>query len=203
MGIRFLDSPKSWLTCPRNLAFQDMAKIHRSDAEAWFVSQLTEHQLALQMYVRALLPGDSAACDVAQQANAKMWEKRAEFEQETNFKAWAFSVARYEVLNYRKRQARDSRLVFSGELEQVIESELAETDHNLQERHEALRQCMEKLRPQDRQLLLHRYSNRGTLAEFAEKAGRSLAGLKVTLHRLRSALLTCMQRRLAAGEANS
>ena len=169
--------------------------------ETAFVTQLTEHQLALQLYVRSLLPGDLAVGDVTQQANTKIWEKRSDFELGTNFKAWAFSIARFEVLNYRKTRARDTRLVFSGELEKVIESELAEADLDLQERLEALRECMAKLRTQDRQLLLYRYSSRGTLMEFAEVIGRSLGGLKVTLHRLRSSLLTCMQRRLGTGEA--
>jgi RNA polymerase sigma-70 factor (ECF subfamily) len=107
------------------------------------------------------------------------------------------------VLNYRKQQARDSRLVFSGELEQFIAAELAGEELNVEERLEALRGCLSKLRPQDRQLLLHRYSNRGTLAEYADTIGRSLGGLKVTLHRLRSALLLCMERRLGAGEVAS
>ncbi len=174
-----------------------------NDFETAFVAQLTEHQLALQMYVRSLLPGDLSASDVAQQANTKIWEKRTDFELGTNFKAWAFSIARYEVLNYRKSQARDAKLVFSSELEQIIESELAESDFDLQERHDALRECMENLKSQDRQLLLHRYASRGTLADFAARVGRSLGGLKVTLHRLRSNLLTCMQRRLGTGEAKS
>ena len=174
--------------------------LSQNDFETAFVAQLTEHQLALQLYVRSLMPGDLAAGDVTQQANTKIWEKRSEFELGTNFKAWAFCIARYEVLNHRKTQARDARLVFSGELEQVITSELAEADLDIQERHEALRECIGKLRVQDRQLLLHRYSSRGTLAEFADKVGRSLGGLKVTLYRLRSALLTCMQRRLETGE---
>ena len=173
----------------------------QSSFEAAFVTQLTEHQLALQLYVRSLLPGDLAAGDVTQQANTKIWEKRSDFELGTNFKAWAFSIARYEVLNYRKSQARDARLVFSGELEQMIESELTEADLDLQKRHQALRECMGKLKEQDRQLLLHRYSNRGTLNEFAQAVGRSLGGLKVTLHRLRSALLNCMQQRLRTEEA--
>jgi RNA polymerase sigma-70 factor, ECF subfamily len=180
-----------------------MRDSNHGDFDTAFVAQLTEHQLALQLYVRSLLPGDPAACDVAQQANTKLWEKRSQFELGTNFKAWAFSIARCEVLNYRKSQARDSRLVFTGELEEIIESELAEPDHNLQLRHEALRECLGKLRVQDRQLLLHRYSKRGTLAEYAEMIGRSPGGLKVTLHRLRSALLACMQRRLGTGEAAS
>lgn len=172
-----------------------------NDQDSTFVSQLTEHQLALQLYVRSLLPGDPAAGDVTQQANTKIWEKRAEFELGTNFKAWAFSIARFEVLNYRKTQARDARLVFSGELEKVIESELAEADLDLQERHQALRECMGKLRTQDRQLLLHRYSSGSPLIEFSKAVGRSLGGLKVTLHRLRSALLTCIQQRLGTEEA--
>ena len=171
----------------------------QSNFESAFVAQLTEHQLALQLYVQSLLPGDPSASDVAQQANTNIWEKRADFEIGTNFKAWAFSIARYEVLNYRKKQARDARLVFSDELESIIESELADADLNLQDQHEALRDCMRTLKTQDRKLLLHRYSNRGTLNDFAEAAGRSLGGLKVTLHRLRSTLLTCMQRRLGTG----
>ncbi len=174
-----------------------------SDSDGLFVSQLTEHQLALRLYVRSLLPGDGGAGDVVQQANAKIWEKRADFEMGTNFKAWAFSIARYEVLNYRKQQARDSRLVFGSELEQVIAAELAGEDLNIEKRLEALRECLSKLRPQERQLLMHRYSNRGTLADFAAVIGRSLGGLKVTLYRLRSALLLCMERRLADGEAAS
>ena len=178
-----------------------MPDSNRSDFETSFVAQLTEQQLALQMYVRSLIPGDPAAIDVAQQANALIWEKRSDFELGTNFKAWAFSVARYEVLNYRKRQARDSRLVFSGELEKIIESELAEKDLGVPQRHHALRECLGKLRTKDRQLLLRRYSNRGTLAEFAESVGRSLGGLKVTLHRLRASLLTCIERSLRTGEA--
>ncbi|MCA9149385.1 MAG: sigma-70 family RNA polymerase sigma factor [Planctomycetales bacterium] len=178
-----------------------MADSIHNDAETAFVSLLTEHQLALQWYVRSLMPGDLAAGDVTQQANAKIWEKRSEFELGMNFKAWAFSVARFEVLNYRKRQARDSQLEFSGDLEKVIETELAEADLDLQERYEALRECMGKLRTQDRQLLLHRYSSRRPLIEFAAAVGRSLGGLKVTLHRLRSALLTCMQQRLGTEKA--
>ena len=62
---------------------------------------------------------------------------------------------------------------------------------------------LEKLRPQDRELLMHRYAKSGTLNEFAAQAGRSVGGLKVTLHRLRNALLECMQRQSRAQEGLS
>ena len=167
-----------------------------------FVALLTEIQLPLRLYVQSLMSGDSAAHDVVQQANATLWKKREDFTLGTNFKAWAFSVARYEVLNYRKQQARDSRLVFGAELEQIIAEDLSERDDDTEQRHEALKGCLEKLRQQDRELLLHRYTaSAGTLDEFAERVGRSVGGLKVTLHRLRNALLGCIEKQLGTTEA--
>ncbi|QDU63319.1 RNA polymerase sigma factor [Planctomycetes bacterium Pan216] len=170
------------------------------DHDATFVSELTAHQLPILLYVRSLLPGDPSARDVAQQTNAKIWEKRSEFELGTNFRAWAFSIARFEVLNYRKQQARDAKLYFSDDLQEVIATEMADTHDDIQERHEALKRCLGKLRSRDRELLLHRYASTERLADYASMIGRSVGGLKVTLHRLRSALLECMERQLHAGE---
>lgn len=167
------------------------------------VALLTEIQLPLLMYVRSLMPGDSAASDVAQQANATIWQKRSEFEIGTNFKAWAFSVVRFEVLNYRKKQARDAKLVFSDELELAMEQELASTNTQLDQQHEALQICLRKLRPKDRDLLLHRYASGGTLKDFADQFGRSVNGLKVTLHRLRNTLLECVRRQMSVQEYSS
>ena len=162
--------------------------------ESQIVAQLTQIQMPLRLYVQSLLPGDPSAADVSQLTNAKIWEKRAEFAFGTNFKAWAFSIARFEVLNYRKQQARDSRLVFGQELEETFAEELAEENDALERRHLALKQCLGKLRASDRELLLHRYASAETLLDYAQKSGRSIGGLKVTLHRLRNALLSCIEK---------
>ncbi len=177
-----------------------MTQATGDDRESQFVAQLTECQLPLQLYVRTLLPGDSAATDVAQAANAKIWERREDFQPGTNFKAWAFAIARFEVLNYRKQQSRDSRLVFSDDLQKTIADELLDSCDDLQQRHEALQCCLGKLKPNDRELLLRRYGSGSTLSQYAEEVGRSAGGLKVALHRLRSTLLKCMQRQLRVAE---
>jgi RNA polymerase sigma-70 factor (ECF subfamily) len=174
-----------------------------SEAESHFVGLLTEVQLPLRLYVQSLLPGDPGARDVAQHANATIWRKRDDFAPDTNFKAWAFSIARFEVLNYRKQLARDTRLVFSEELEETFAAELTDAGDNFERRQEALKHCLEKLRIKDRNLLLHRYSSSGTLADYSEKTGQSVGGLKVTLHRLRNALLGCIQKQVEALEAKA
>ncbi len=167
------------------------------------VALLTEHQLPLRLYVQALLPGDAAAADVAQQASVLIWRKRSDFELGTNFKAWAFAIARFEVLNYRKKQASEARLVFSEEMEETFASDLAERRDDTDRRHVALQGCLTKLRDKDRDLLLHRYGGEGTLKDFARETGRSVGGLKVTLHRLRNALLACIERQLKTQEGGS
>lgn len=189
------------LTVAQFWAYVAMPNSNSEDSNSAFIAELTEHQLALRLYVRSLMPGDMAFSDVSQQANMKIWEKRSAFELGTNFKAWAFSIARYEVLNHRKRQAKHNRLVFSDDLENMIEADLVGSELDIQQRLEAMRLCLSKLREQDQQLLLHRYSGQGTLVEFAERVGRSPGGLKVTLCRLRSAILVCMQQRLGNAEA--
>lgn len=168
------------------------------NCDADFVAQLTDIQIPLTLYVRSLLPGDSAAMDVAQQANSIVWKKRAEFTAGTNFKAWVFSIARYEVLTYRKQQAKDARLVFSEELQEVVGTDLQTESLDFADRSDALRSCLAQLRSQDRTLIMHRYGSKRTLREFAQETGRSVGGLKVALHRLRNSLIQCIERKLSA-----
>jgi len=166
-----------------------------------FVALLTEHQAAIRYYVSSLLPGDSRAADVAQQANLTLWEKRDDFESGTNFKAWAFAVARFEVLNFRKKEARDSRLLFSDELEEIMAGELASASEDFDIRREALSSCLKKLKPTELALIRHRYFESAPLKEFAAANNRSAAGLKVTLHRIRNGLAGCVERQQARREA--
>lgn len=173
------------------------------DKEAEFVALLTSHQSAVRFYVASLLPGEARSADVAQQANITIWNKREDFEIGTNFKAWAFSIARYEVLNFRKKEARDARLQFSDELEEIIAEEFVAHTGDLDARQSALRHCLGKLKASDRALIQHRYFEDASLKEYAADVGRSVGGLKVTLHRLRSGLAQCIRGQLASERRSS
>lgn len=171
----------------------------KSGEDADFVALLTAGQAAIAMVVRALMPGEPGFEEVVQQTNAKLWEKRAEFALGTDFRAWASTIARYEVLNYRKQQARDSRMTFSDELEQTIASEVPQLLDDSSERQHALRKCLNELKGESRELLLARYRGEESISQLAAKAGRSVGGVRVTLSRLRETLLKCIQQRLESG----
>jgi RNA polymerase sigma-70 factor, ECF subfamily len=165
-----------------------------SDAE--IVSLLTQHQQPLRLYIASLMPGDSAVEDVSQETNTIIWEKRADFELGTNFKAWIFSIARFQVRKFRYSESRNARLVFCEELEDIISEEFPDHLENLAAHHQALQQCLQKLKPSDRDLLHHRYFESSKLESYSSKVGRSVGVLKVTLHRIRNRLLQCIEKRL-------
>ncbi|MCB1274951.1 hypothetical protein [Prosthecobacter sp.] len=69
-----------------------------------FASQITGSQQRLYAYIRSLLDNSAAAWDVVQR------RKQVEFTQGTKFDAWAFTVARFQVLAWlrdRKREPLD------------------------------------------------------------------------------------------------
>ena len=85
-------------------------------------------------------------------------------------------------------------------MEETIAEELTSRATDLDVRQSALQGCLENLRPAQRDLIRHRYVHRTLLKEYAEDVGRSVGGLKVTLHRIRTALAACIEQKLASQE---
>ena len=61
-----------------------------------FVRLLTQHQRDMYLYIRSLLPDRHEADDVLQEVNLVLWDKRAQFRIDSNFRAWAFQIARIQ-----------------------------------------------------------------------------------------------------------
>lgn len=168
-----------------------------------FVRELTNHQTSMLAYIRSLAPGGAGARDLLQEVNITLWQKRATFELGTNFKAWAFQTIRYHMLNHRRRLVSQGWLVFDDDLIQRMSPGFEIEPDGLEERHLALRKCLMKLRPQDRELLHHRYATSSSLQEYATQTHRSAGTLKAVLFNLRAVLKRCIERELQAAARNS
>ncbi|MEL7335261.1 MAG: sigma-70 family RNA polymerase sigma factor, partial [Planctomycetota bacterium] len=129
-------------------------------------------------------------------------EKRDDFQIGTHFLAWAMTIARFELLRYRRHAARDTVVRFSDELELLMIAEVSErSQRDVARRHDALQGCLQQLNEPHRRLLMARYATQKSLTDFAAEFGRSAGSLKVTLHRLRTRLADCIQRRLSTEDA--
>ncbi len=180
-----------------------MSDAAREDpGEEAFVTELTNHQTSMLAYIRSLAPGGSGARDLLQEVNITLWKKRESFEIGTNFKAWAFQTIRYHLLNHRRRLVSHGWLVFDDDLIERMSPEFEVEPEDLEERHLALRSCLQRLRPQDRDLLHHRYATAASLQEYAEATHRSSGTLKAILFNLRAALKRCIERQLQAALRN-
>ncbi|QQL45860.1 sigma-70 family RNA polymerase sigma factor [Sulfuriroseicoccus oceanibius] len=166
-----------------------------------FVSLLTSHQSALRGFIVSLLPGLPGASDVLQDVNVILWEKRAAFEIGSNFRAWAFKIARYETLNYRRRLQRDGVEMLNPELIDLMAAEYERRPELTERRLEALQHCLEGLQPQHRELIEGRYMSASSLVDYAARVGRSAGGLRVALHRLRASLRKCVESKLVVAES--
>jgi RNA polymerase sigma-70 factor (ECF subfamily) len=173
-----------------------MSENHDSE----FVRQLTLHQSAVLAYIRSLMPGCSGAQDVLQQTNIKLWEKKDDFIPGTNFKSWAFAVARFELLGQRRRLRRNGWLVFSDSVAEQLAADLAYEDSDRETALEALDRCLDKLRPHDLDLVRTRYASSCGLDEYALSLNRSSGTMKARLFKIRAALRRCIESSLSAKE---
>jgi RNA polymerase sigma-70 factor (ECF subfamily) len=171
------------------------------DGHESFVQLLTGHQLMLRAYIRAMMPGHDEAQDVLQETNLVLWRKKGEFQEGTNFRAWACKVARFQVMAWRQKRKRHNWLVFDDDIIGQIGEDLRDMrPEELDRRHRALNECAAKLPAHDRELLRRCYVKATTLRDYARELGRSVGTLKTRLFRIRAVLRRCIVKTLAAEE---
>ncbi len=164
-----------------------------------FATLLATCQRRVFLYVLGLLHNAADAEEVLQETNLVLWRKFDQYQPGTSFDRWACRIAYYEVLKFREKRARGERL-FSNEFVESLAVQ-AERDWDLLDaRRSALAACLGKLSEKDRQLVTQRYQQRATTQSAAVALGRSLQGARRSLHRIRMALLACIERTLAAEE---
>lgn len=164
-----------------------------------YVLLLTKSQPTLYALIVSLVSDRVAAQDILQEVNLTLWRKAKDFEPGTNFIAWAGQIARYQVMNYRRRMGRE-RLIFDETLFDLICERQVETQGDCDRFADALRQCLDRMKAEHRELLAERYAAGGSVASIARSRGKQAGAISQLLYRLRGVLLDCVQRRLAEAD---
>ncbi len=172
----------------------------KSENEEEFVMLITRHQSALTGFLYSLLGNRTAGDEVLQETNLVLWKKRGDFEMGTNFKAWAFRIARFQVLAFLKREKRRPEFTFDEEVIEKLAIEAESTFDKNDDREQALDSCLEKLPDEDRELIRDHYFSGLSMADHAEQAGRTVGALRQVLYRIRNALRLCIGNSLGAEE---
>lgn len=151
-------------------------------------------QRSLLMYLLGLLGSQDLAEEALQNTNVVLWQKRREYRLDTKFFAWACRIAHLEACSLRRRRSRKVPVfsdVFMGELSVDLEAAV-QTPHPLEA---FLRECLNLLDGQERELLDRRYADGATTQSVAQASQQSARTVYRNLERIHERLFDCISRK--------
>lgn len=174
---------------------------NEAESRKRLMALMTRHQRQIFSYIYTLVPDRHDAEDLLQETSVVICEKFDEFADGTDFVAWACQIAWWRVRAARQKFAR-SKIVFDERVLEAVAKTAGGMMAELDARHEALANCLQKLPPRDRELVLTRYERGHGVEEAARRTGRSMDAAYKALNRLRKLLFDCVTNELAAEGAS-
>lgn len=161
---------------------------------------LLAERLPLTAYFASVTRDYHLAEDVFQEVSVKAVGRAAEFETPAHLIHWARVAGRNRSIDLLR--ARDGRYV--GLSEAMLATLAAEwpDESEASPMHEALRQCLGTITPNNRELLRLRYFERRPCPDVAEIMGKKIETVYQALTRIHRALGECVKHRMAQ-EASS
>lgn len=160
-----------------------------------------EHAEMLTVYLRSVIRDPAAADDLFQETMLTAWRTLDRFDRTKPFGPWLRGIARVLVLEWRRQTVRHPRLCDAEVLDQ-IESRMTEFHRlkgdTLDEKLDALRQCLSRLLESYRSTIELRYRDGLSLSEIEGRLGVAVDTIKKRLQRARNLLMQCLTGRLAA-----
>lgn len=167
------------------------------DPSEELVGLIAQAQRRLYAFVLTLVRQPNEVDDILQETNVVLWRKRDSYRPGSDFFAWAFEIARLQVLAFRARQGRQAGAFDDSLLAELAAAAILESPM-LDHREAALRTCLEKLPPVQRELIVRRYQPDVEVNSLAFEVGKTAKAVSESLRRIRENLRQCIERTLAA-----
>lgn len=139
--------------------------------------------------------------EVAQRSFVVAFARLGDYEIGTNFAAWLFTIARFQLKTEmtRLRRIADYHARYAPDLlQRELERRSSERPELQQTRLDHLKTCLGELPEHLRPFITWRYEDGIPLDEMAARSGRSVSAVKKQLWKLRRKLHECVETRMAA-----
>jgi RNA polymerase sigma-70 factor (ECF subfamily) len=193
---------------PKSVEFHPPSLVDDGGKLVAFTRLWSQHQSSVRAYLASFLGNSIAVDDGLQEVALVVWQKAPWDGDSSAFLGYCLACARRIALATR-RQLGDHRMVcFSPDVAAALADRVAlleqQSATSTDGRAEALRKCLEPMKPEHRNLLEARYSgaSKEELREFAKQVGKSMEALYKTLERLRQLLRECVERRNKTAESS-
>jgi len=163
-----------------------------------FTRRWTKAQPIVASYLNSVVPDFHEAEDLLQEVAVVLLRKFPTYDGRRPFVGWALGVARLEMLSRRRSRAR-SLVSYQPRVAERLAATYEEMAPELEQRESALRDCMKTLQGRALEIVRMRYLDSLKPAEIAARLRMAAGTVRVALSRVRSSLVHCIERRLAAG----
>ena len=176
----------------------ELANNNNSETTQKFLSYYVQNQKRIHGYILSVTSNWSDAEDILQDVTALMWQKFDQFEEGTSFASWGIQVAKYKILEHRRKSKKQIDLS-EDVFEQLLEyAEKRQSKYSTTQN--ALERCLKKLSVNDYKLVQMRYMQNNSIKDMAMKLERPIHGLYKVMARIHSSLLLCVRGQLKAEE---
>ena len=176
---------------PENLGIATNTSPGKSDFEV----MLEAMQPRLYGFILKRLADREQTLEVLQRTNLVICQKATDYRPGTSFEAWTFTIARFQVMAWRKNLARN-RLVFSDTVYEQIDGKIRPSEDEDDARVDALKDCVKQLNVDESKLLEQRYQEDLPLTTLASTMNMSLDAIGMRLSRIRKKIGQCIQQKL-------
>lgn len=160
-----------------------------------FLRLFLQNERRLYAYIFTLIHNQTDSDDLLQETSLVLWDKFDALNPPDDFAAWACRIAYFKVLDFSKKRQRSRVLFGQALLERLAETAIEQSAAlQLDERRDALADCIEKLSARDRELLGWRFAEGGSTRSAAARAGKRVDAVYKSLARIRRALFDCVTR---------
>lgn len=156
----------------------------RAEATDEFKNQMVALIPSLRAFARGLCRNRELADDLAQEAMMRAWAARDSFTPGTNFRAWMFMIVRNQFYSSMRKNSRTTSWDPEAAERILVQEPTQETTIHVQDVDTAL----DKLPPQQREMLLLVAAAGMSYEDAAVVAGCSLGTVKSRLARARAAI---------------
>ncbi len=175
---------------------ENQDNISRDQKVRDFVSLLTSQQARIYAYILSFAPNFNDADDILQDTTKFMWERFDEFTLGTDFLAWAKKIAYFLIMEYYRNKKKVYASCFDEELIQKLDQNSQKLSDSFKDYPAYLKECLKKLKQQDRTLLNLRYFENHKVKELASRFGCSIQYVYRNISRIHQLLLACIQKQL-------
>lgn len=155
-------------------------------------------QPIVSSFVHTLVADRNHVDELVQRTALACVRKFDQYDPSRSFTSWAIGIARYEVLAWRRSQAKEA-LLFKDALVEQIAAGYERISDRTDSVRDALAACIQEQAGAGRESLTLFYSQGLAADVVADQMDLTPGAVRSLLYRTRNSLRTCIERRLAAG----